>query len=247
MTSFQRAVKFAAMALAIVLTVSIISGLIGIVALFAGLSNSDTVADNTKFYAVSKEINSIAIEIGAANLTVQKGDALSVESNLKKLDVSEKNGILKIREKRLFGFSRSNAVLTVTVPEDIFIENLSIETGAGSITLEELNITREASIESGIAKISVNGGTYNNLNVDSGIGGLVFNGRVTGECEINSGIGESDITVLGKKSDYSIDVEKGIGNITVDGEKISELKTNDGKVGSIEINGGIGTINLNFK
>lgn len=247
MTPFQKTVKYIATALAVFLSIIIISGIVGIIALFAGFSSRDTVADGTKFYAVPKEINSISIEISAANLTIQKGNALSVESNIKKLDVSEKNGTLKIREKQLFGFYRSNAVLTVTVPEDIFIENLSIETGAGNITLEDLNITREASVESGIAKISVNGGTYNNLNVDSGIGGFVFNGLVTGECEISSGIGESDITILGKKSDYSLNIEKGIGSITVDGEKISELKTNDGKAGSIEIDGGIGTIDLKFE
>lgn len=247
MTTFQKTVKYIATALAIVLSVSIISGIMGIIALFTGISSADATADNLKTYSVSQNVKNIEIDVNAANISFKKGNTFSIESNLNKLDVSERNGTLKIKEKRLLGVFYSSAVLTVTIPENSSFEKLSINSGAGVIEIDSLNITKEAVIDSGIAKISVNAGTYNNLDIDSGIGGLVFNGKVTGKCEINAGIGDSDITILGKKSDYSIDIDKGIGSITIDGEKISSLETNDGKLGKIEIDGGIGSIELNFK
>ena len=44
-----------------------------------------------------------------------------------------------------------------------------------------------------------------------------------------------------------LDIEKGIGNITVDGEGVSNIKGQGNGNNSIEVNGGIGAINLKFK
>lgn len=247
MTPFQKIVKYIATALAIALSVSIISGILGVAALFTGLSNADATADNLKTYSVSQSVKNIEIDVNAANISFKKGDTLSIESNLNKLSVTEKNGTLKVKEKRLPGIFYGSAVLTVTIPENSSFEKLSINSAAGVIEIDSLNITKKAVIDSGIAKISVNAGSYNDLDIDSGIGSLVFNGKVTGKCEINAGIGDSDITILGKKSDYSIDIDKGIGSITVDGEKITDFESSEGDLGKIEIDGGIGSIELNFK
>lgn len=247
MTTFQKIVKYIATALAVFLTVIIISGALGLIALFTGISNADATADDLKTYAVPQDVKNIVIDINAANLSIKKGESLSIESNINKLDILEKNGTLKIKEKRFFGLFYGSAVLTITVPENASFESLSIKMGAGNITAESVNVTKGTVIESGIAKISVNGCSFNNLNLDSGVGGLDFNSKVAGKFEVSTGIGESNITLPGKKSDYSVDVDKGLGSIIVDGEKVSELETKDGNLCKIEVDGGIGNISLNFK
>ena len=76
---------------------------------------------------------------------------------------------------------------------------------------------------------------------------LNLTSALTGESDFDLGIGESNITVIGNKDDYKFDIEKGIGNITVDGEGVSNIKRQGNGNNSIEVNGGIGAINLKFK
>ena len=60
-------------------------------------------------------------------------------------------------------------------------------------------------------------------------------------------MGESNITVIGQRDDYTLDIEKGIGNITVDGTSVSEMdEQGDGK-NIMEISGGVGAIRVEFQ
>ena len=86
-----------------------------------------------------------------------------------------------------------------------------------------------------------------NLDFDMGVGQLNLTSVLTGESDFDLGVGESNITVIGNKDDYKLDIEKGIGNITVDGEGVSNIKGQGNGNNSIEVNGGIGAINLKFK
>ena len=70
---------------------------------------------------------------------------------------------------------------------------------------------------------------------------------LTGECDFDLGVGESNITVIGNKDDYKLDIEKGIGNITVDAASVSNIRVQGKGNNSIEVSGGIGAINLKFK
>ena len=45
----------------------------------------------------------------------------------------------------------------------------------------------------------------------------------------------------------SIPIEKGLGNITVDGTSVSNIKEQGNGNNSIEVSGGIGAINLKFQ
>lgn len=54
-------------------------------------------------------------------------------------------------------------------------------------------------------------------------------------------------TIIGNKDDYKLDIEKGIGNITVDGTNVSNIKGQGNGSDSIEISGGIGAMNLKFQ
>ena len=60
-------------------------------------------------------------------------------------------------------------------------------------------------------------------------------------------IDRSFISLIGSKDDYKVDIDKGIGNITVDGKTVTDFGSSGNGQNHIEINGGVGTINLNFK
>ncbi|MBQ3074952.1 MAG: DUF4097 family beta strand repeat protein [Clostridia bacterium] len=267
MTTLQKTIKYLAIALAIFLTFSIIGGIISALAIFSGLSGGDAVAESVRSYTVSSDVDCLDIKINAANFEIKQGEAFSVESNLKYLSVTEKSGMLVIREEKKFnGGTYTDAILTLFVPENTVFEKTSITTGAGrlsidtlaadrlkfelgagEVTIGTLIATSSATIEGGAGHITVSDGALHNLDLDMGVGQLDLTSALTGETELDLGVGESTLNIKGKKEDYSFDIEKGVGNITVDGERVSNLKERGNGNNKIDVSGGVGSIHMNFK
>jgi len=266
MTSFQKAIKYLAIALALFLALNIMYGIISAIGLIGSLFNGDSVNDNVRSYDISSDIQRLEIKINAADLSIKQGEVFSVESNLKNLEVSDKNGVLKIKETKRSVSTYEGAVLTVYVPYDTVFEKANIITGAGRFTadvlsadkiglelgagevlIETLNAASEIDIEGGAGQIKILGGTLYDLDLDMGIGQLEITSEFCGKCEFDLGVGESDITVIGHRDDYKIEIEKGIGNIKIDGKTVSDFGSSGSGDNKIAISGGIGAINLNFK
>lgn len=266
MTTFQKVIKYIAMAFAVFLTVSIIGGILGAVGLFGGLFDDDAVLDDAKTYTVSGNITKLEVEINAADFTIKQADEFSVESNLKYLTVKEENGVLKIKENKRFGLTYNDATMILYIPANTVFEKADITTGAGRLTIDtlsanslklelgagEVNITSlnafdDADIDGGAGKITISGGSLRNLDLDMGVGQLNLTSAVLGNSDFDLGIGETNITLIGSKEDYKIDAEKGIGNITIDGKSVSNFDGIGNGDNKIEVSGGIGAINLEFK
>ena len=124
---------------------------------------------------------------------------------------------------------------------------MKFELGAGEVTIDKLIATTAIDIDGGAGRITISDGALHNLDLDMGVGHLNLTSALTGESDFDLGIGESNITVIGNKDDYKLDIEKGIGNITVDGTSVSNIKEYGNGNNSIEVSGGIGAINLRFQ
>lgn len=262
MTAFQRVMKYVAMGFAILLAVGIIGGVLGLFGFFGG----DAVTKDLKVYSVPSGIHSIEVEINAADFKIAQGERFFVESNLKYLTVKAQNGALKIEETKKFGVTYADAVLTLYVPASVELKKVEITTGAGRLTADRLSAaaielelgagevridtlvaTTCINIEGGAGKFTVSDGALRNLDLEMGVGQLNLTCALTGDSDLDLGVGESNITVLGNRDDYRLNIEKGIGNIALDGKSVSNIKENGKGKNSIEVNGGVGAINLKFK
>lgn len=265
MKQFEKCIKYAATALALVLACCIIGGIVGVLGLLNGLIDRDKVADDSKLYSISSNITALDVEIGAADFVIKQGDAFSVESNLKHLTVKEKNGVLKMEENSNFGGNYNDAALTLYIPANMVFEKAEIVTGAGRLTVDELSAKtlelelgagevniqslyalHAADIDGGAGKVTISGGALHDLDFDMGIGELELVSAISGRSEMDLGIGESNITLIGDRNDYVIDVEKGIGSLTVDGKQVTDFGNSGTGENSLRISGGIGQINLSF-
>lgn len=265
MSTQQKVIKYVAIALAVWLTVSIIGGILGALGIFGAFFGNDIVSDETTVYSVSGDIRSLDIEINAADITVKEGDSFSVESNLKKLRVEGKDSCLNIVQTGKFRGSSDGALLTVTIPSGMLdsidlktgagrftaktltAETVRFEFGAGDVIIEALTATGSAHIEGGAGRITISGGALHDLDMDMGVGQVNLTSALTGDCDLDAGVGEFNITLIGIQDDYTLKIEKGIGNITVDGKKVSNSERFGSGASEVEINGGIGAINVNFK
>lgn len=267
MTTLQKVIKYSALALAVLLAVSILGGIFGMIGVFGGIFSVGGGVGEMQTYAISEPVQDLDIDAGAADFYIKKGESFSVESNLKKLKVEVRNGRLSVIDRSsgsIFGSNKSTVgVLTLYIPEGAALDRVKIFTGAGRFTVDALSAaeldfelgagevkigslvaTRSADIEGGAGRITVSGGSLKNLDMDMGVGEVNLTAALRGECSLDMGVGKTNITLLGSKADYALDIDKGIGSITVDGKAATDFGGSGEN--EIEINGGVGAIEVKF-
>ena len=226
MNTAQRTIKYLAMAFAIFLTVAIFSGIVygvlGIVTAGKLIGDNSTVAtkcvDNNEDFCLE-------IALSISNLEVKKGDKLSVETKNEKVEVVEGDHNLIITEKGRHIFERFNdREVIVYLPEDMEFKKVGISGGVGSINIESLH-TKDLEMALGIGET-----TINSLEVEN--------------AKISTGIGKVSVGLKSGSEAYTINTEKGIGEITLNGRSIPDHSTNGNGEKKVEIRGGIGTINI---
>lgn len=268
MNALQKAIQYLAMAFAIFLCVTIIGGIItGLAGVSFLLSDrdKDTVGD-MKAYAIEGEISSLSVSLSGAKLQIQTSDKFSVESNHSYISVKSENGQLRIHEtKKLFSVHPKGVTVVLNIPESFVFEEATVETGAGKVDIDELAADRlklslgageadiqkltandRADIDGGAGQLTIGGGRLCNLKLDMGVGELTLRSRIEGQSRLDYGIGETNLTLLGSREDYRIDIEKGIGEARIAGERLPDDAVYGTGENQIEIDGGIGSIKIEF-
>ena len=269
MNSAQKVIKYLALAFAIFLSVSIIGGIImgltGISYILSG-KNDDAVGE-MQVYPIEGDISSLSVSLSGAELTIKTADKFSVESNHKYISVKTENGQLCISEtKKLFSVHPKGVSVILSIPEDFVFDEATVETGAGRVEINSLsadvltlslgageaeikNLTASsrADIDGGAGKLTINGGRLCNLKLDMGVGELILKSRIEGQSYIDNGIGETKLTLLGSREDYRIEIDKGIGEAKLEGESMRDDSVYGAGKNHIEIDGGIGAINIVFQ
>lgn len=274
MTAVQKIIKYFAIAFAIFLIVTIISTILsgGYVLLRTfGLIQTDKniVTDNLQVISSEvKEISTLKINMLHTNLKVKEGDSFKVETNNSKITFSNNNGSVIIKEEKYnWSINNNTAELIIYMPKDmITLDETKIETGAGSINIEKLStqvlelelgagdvnmeniiVTKFAKIDGGAGRAKLKSSEINNLKANLGIGEFIFSGKLIGKNEIDSGVGKINIDLLDNLENYTIDVDKGIGTVTLNEKKLEMDRVYGTGKNHLEIDGGIGEIKINFK
>lgn len=264
MSQVQRVIKYVAVAFAIFLIFSIVSGIMyGMISFTNIFDDDDPILENLKELPITNDVLVLNIEVGSANIIIKQGESLKVETNNKYISLKEKGNQLSITEKKHKWISKSNSELVIYVPENYIFDDVNFETGAGKInidklstksldfdlgagevTIDNLDVTDETSIEGGAGKISILNGSINNLDLDMGVGELSITSRITGNNNINAGVGKMVLNLLG--DDYKIKIDKGIGSATVNNEKVVDSSYYGSGRNIIDIDGGVGNIEVSY-
>lgn len=272
MTSWQKTIKYLAIAFAIFLTVSIFAGIFGALGTFSLIDNviegSNSSEEEMKIYSVDGEIHDIKIEIGAADFAVIVGEKFYVESNISTLSVKEQGGCFVIKDDSAFKFPFSpvsGGTVNVYVPADFVFSDAYIDAGAGNavinglsanelemnlgageVIIENLHILGNTDISGGAGAVSVTDCVLNNADISMGVGEFNLAGELKGRNEISLGVGEANITLIGAKSDYELSVTKGLGEAKVDGNRIEDSQTVGNGKNKVDVSGGVGEVNIEF-
>ena len=79
------------------------------------------------------------------------------------------------------------------------------------------------------------------------MGEFVFSGKLTGKNEIDSGVGAINIDLRDSLDNYTIEVSKGLGSVTLDGNKLEMDRVYGTGDNYLSVDGGIGEIKINEK
>lgn len=211
-----------------------------------------------------KEIKDISVNLISADLLIEKGDSFSVVTDSEYITYTLNKSKLSVIEKTHSPGTFGGKV-TVYIPDDSVFDRFDIDTGkgnidaykiacdemdldygAGSVGIGSLLISSKGKIDGGAGKITVSDGRTNNLDVDLGVGDLNLRSALSGETKIDTGVGKTTLTLLGGKDLYSFDIDRAAGMIELDG-----VNVDDGYFGSggnlVEIDGGVGSITVNFE
>ena len=110
---------------------------------------------------------------------------------------------------------------------------------------ESLTATKRADIDGGAGKIFIGGGSLSGLELDMGVGALYLHSELLGESNLNMGVGDVKLLLLGDKSNYRLDIDKGIGEVIFAGSTVSGGTFGNG-AHKVDIDGGIGRISIEF-
>lgn len=272
MTQTQKIIKYVSTAFAVFLIVTIFSGilscgfvLLNIFDLIDG--NESVISDNVEVISDKEyDISSLDLELAYTKLEIKVDDEFKVETNNSKLVYTNRNGNVRIKDNNRNWLNNKDSILTISIPSNLYLDRAYIDTGAGKINIESLNarnlnlkigagevnidnmtITGSAKINGGVGKATLKSCQINDLKADLGVGEFSFNGRLTGKNEFDSGVGSVNISLIDDMENYKIDVDKGIGSIKLDGEKIDSDRVYGTGVNEIEIDGGVGEIKINFE
>lgn len=267
MTSLQKTIKYLAMAFALFLIVSILSGIFSALGLFSNVFDGEDALGEMKTYSVSGDIQELKLNINAARLIFTEGDVFSVQSNNKYIKVTEQGNCLEITEtERNYSNIDNKIRVEICIPKGTTFQKANLYTGAGQVTVDRLaaedlylelgagqvqigtlEASRSSKISGGAGQVTVKNGTLQNLSLDMGVGELRLTSALKGECDLDMGVGAVHLTLIGKADDYSIELDKGLGAATLDGENLPDGAVRGNGENTIDIDGGIGGIYIEFE
>lgn len=223
MTSFQKIIKYGAIAFAIYLCFLIIGMIIfGITAIFGittGLemfeNRKDNVAMITKWGQEYTNITTMDINLSVCKLAIKKGDTLKVDvSNVSDQFKCEAEGNkLKIEDKNLqksiFNTIDYKPEVTIYIPENMGFEEVTIETGVNETNIEYLKADK-INLEMGVGKYQVNSLSANYAKIKAGAGEANINYANVEELKLDGGVGK---LVLTSKITKKADISSGVGKM----------------------------------
>ena len=222
----QRIVKYLALALAISLCVGIISGILQagyFILNTTGLVSSDYKVTNAVF---DKSSTYLDIEIGVCDLTIERSsevEGISFETNIDGIVTTQENDSLTIKNDKNQVGKLSNQYAKLIVNENIKFDKVNIDLGVGEVTINNV--------------------VMNDLTLKTGIGEVEVNSNITGNSYIDTGIGEVKVNLSDVESEYTFEIDKGIGEATLNDRDISDGRIGNGR-NYIKVNAGIGEINI---
>lgn len=264
MTTFQKVIKYLAIALALFICIILFSWLInGVKSLFESFNIiKEKDSEYNEIINYNEKFSYLDIDLNSSNLIIKSGENFRIDTSNKGIKIYNKNGKLKIVDKSKSIFNRSNKDFIITIPYNYYFEVVKIDTGAGKVDINGVNtnllemdlgagktslnntISNKTLIETGAGSMSILNSKLNDLNLELGVGKIDIVAEITGKSSIECGVGELNLSLNLPLHEYTFEFEKGVGGIALNNKSIKNNSIIGEGDNYIKIKGGIGSINV---
>lgn len=205
-------------------------------------------------------IKSIDVKSDCGDLIVSEAEDLTliqIEAKVDEEDAYEEyvdNGVLKIRckwKQRWFNVGKNKVCIYLRIPKAKRFEDFSLEVGAGNAELlKPLLSCERMQLEVGAGNINITEAEITDkLDVEIGTGNIKLQRASVKNIRVECGVGDCYLGLTGKEADYNYNISCGVGKIQVNDNCMkqiggSETRRNADAVGNIELECGVGRIEL---
>lgn len=213
------------------------------------------------------EITELEVGVKFAWLKIVPSDELKIETNNDKITTRRDGRALSLKEEDYGIFAgQASTELTIFWPRDVELDSLKVnggagrtsvsgitvkraefDLGAGRTTLRDLEVTEQAKISGGAGLTEIFQSEFHNLDFDLGAGKAHVEATLIGTTKIDAGVGLLELKLFGQSDTYALHVDRGLGSVTINGEKRGEDEVRyGGGTNLIDIDGGVGAIVIDF-
>ncbi len=189
--------------------------------------------------------DSSEVKVSVENLASELQDNLWIKKEGTELKIKSENRNIWKR----FG-KNDTGKLVVFLPKGQSLREVSVDVGAGSMRVEELQ-AENMNLEIGAGYAEIRNFKANNLDIECGTGMVMLTGSVSESVGMDCGVGNISYEDTGKYSDYNYDLEYGLGGITIHDEQYGgisgEKKIKNNAQKEMKIDCGLGNVNVSFQ
>ena len=225
---------------------------------------SDSSAWTSESYE-SQMVHELEMSVKATSVKfrlVDDGEPVRVETNNEYVTtwIDMDGRRLNVVEKShgLFGWGGKGEVI-VYVRKNVSFEKVKLEVGAGELDIEKLDawvldldlgagrteiralkVSERATIDGGAGYLAIKQAEMQNAHLELGVGKAEIEAKLRGESKIDSGVGKVELKLVGREQDYSVEVDKGLGSIELNGEKLGDGSVWGTGKNRVDIDSGVG-------
>lgn len=135
---------------------------------------------------------------------------------------------------------------------DVSCNTLNMDMGAGNVIADAFHVNELLKVTVGAGNVEIYGGSYKNIKIDCGLGNFSMQGKLVGDIDADCGMGSMELQLKGDADAYNYKLSCGMGDLNVNGTSYSSIAgdhrvTNAGAVGTIDLDCGMGSIELDIE
>ncbi len=210
----------------------------------------------TEFEKDFTNVKEISLDVDVLNVTIKTGDSFKVSyEGDKRLEPSvefkESSGKLTVTQKNEIKLSTNGksykSELTVIVPEDVKLDRLKVKADVGNAKINDIKTAEFIGILN-MGNITTRGITADSIDVDADMGNCEMFETTFEKAVLDMDMGNAELESVRNVKDYDIKAKCSMGNVKIDGEKVSGSYNHDGNgAGSINASCSMGNVTIYTK
>lgn len=219
--------------------------------------------NNFIWTSTEQNIRNLHIELGQTELHIIPGDSFVFTADGKIDSIAVTGDTLHIKhtekDSETFGLFKSYLFekeipplkATLTVPYNVFFENITLEIGMGKFESKMPLKCKRSTINVGLGSCSLEDFSVTDyFETECGMGSLFIQGNLKGNSKIQCGMGTVELITQGNPDDYNYKTQVGMGSVQI-GDKTFEGLSNKERFSSaaknyLDIDCGMGSIIISF-